>query len=221
VWDSATGRELITVRGHTAEVCVATYLPGGKELAVLDCQGFLKLWDAQTGGGGLQLRTGEPGPVAVSPDGQHVAVADGSRIRFHAADTGALTGTRDVGKGKQIRGIAYAAKERLVVVSTADGPDGLPRYEIARGPLAGDLSVCGEGALTRELLVALSSNGRWVAVREFGLVRIRDLEADPVRVSLCPVPPNQISVALALAPDGRLALSGTSNLEHQLERVWG
>jgi WD40 repeat protein len=222
VWDPATGREQFTVRGHTAEVCALTYLPGGRELAALDRQGALKVWDAQTGGGGLRLHTGEPGPVAISPDGRQVAVADGSRIRFHAADTGALSGTRDVGKGKQIQRIAYAAKERMVVVSTANGPDGLSHYEIARGALAGgEMSVCGEGPLTRDLLLAVSSNGRWVAALEFGVVRIRDLDADPARVYSRFIDPNQTSVALALAPDGRLALSGTGQVERQWEQLWG
>jgi WD40 repeat protein len=221
VWETADGRELFTVRGHPAGVCALTYLSGGRELAALDRQGTVKTWDAQTGRVGLRLQ-GEAGLVALSPDGKQVAVVRGSTIRFHTVDTGAMIGSRDLGKEKQIRRIAYAGKERLVVVSTAAGPNGLARYEILRGaPIGGALHACGEGWLTSEQLLALSSNGRWAATLEFGLVRIRDLEADPVSIYTCSVQVNQPLEAMALAPDGRLALTGTTQVERQLEPLWG
>jgi WD40 repeat protein len=221
VWETATGRERFTVRGHPEGVSALTYLPGGRELAVLDRQGTVKRWDAQTGRVGLRLQ-GEAGLVAVSPDGKQIAVVEGSTIRFHAVDTGAMIGSRDVGKGKKIRRIAFAGKDRFAVISTTLGAEGLARYQIARGaPIGGEMRVCGEGWLTSEELLALSSNGRWAAALEFGLVRIRDLEADPVGVYVCAVKFNQPPVAMALAPDGRLALTGTSQIERRLERVLG
>jgi WD40 repeat protein len=84
VWDTQTGRELISLKGTADEVYSVAFSPDGKRLA---CGGGswrreVKLWDAQTG---LELLTvtrnsGDGNGVVFSPDGHRLAAgaADGA-----------------------------------------------------------------------------------------------------------------------------------------------
>jgi WD40 repeat protein len=48
VWDAETGRELLTLQGHTSEVWNVAFSPDGQRLASAG-YGEVKVWDAQTG----------------------------------------------------------------------------------------------------------------------------------------------------------------------------
>jgi WD40 repeat protein/serine/threonine protein kinase len=210
VWDSATGREQFTARGHQAGVSALAYLPGGKELAVLDRQGTLETWDAQTGGVGLRLTSGPSGTMALSPDGKQVAVTDGSQVRFHAVDTGASLGALETGKDKQLRQLAYTADGRcLVTFSIGEEQVGRRRGEVALWELANRKVLFSSPGwlLEPELLTAISGDGRWTALLLGQQLTVLDMQANPVRQARWRVELNN-PTALALAADGRVAIAG-------------
>ena len=61
VWDTATGKLLFRLEGHTEQVRYAVYSPDGKRIATSEMPrnrgGEVKLWDAVTGRELLSLKT--------------------------------------------------------------------------------------------------------------------------------------------------------------------
>jgi WD40 repeat protein/serine/threonine protein kinase len=93
VWDAASGRELLTVRGFGGQVFSVAFSPDGK-LASGSWDGTAKIWDAAGGRGPLNFEshTGRVTCVSWSPDGKRLATAsadDTARI-WDAAGGGEL-----------------------------------------------------------------------------------------------------------------------------------
>jgi dipeptidyl aminopeptidase/acylaminoacyl peptidase len=81
VWDAASGKELVTLTGHTDLVRCLAFSPDGKRLVSGSADKTLKVWDVATGQELLTLR-GHEGPVnalAWSPDGQRIGSAGGDK----------------------------------------------------------------------------------------------------------------------------------------------
>lgn len=81
MWDTATGQELLTLKGHTARVSGVAFSPDGKRLASSSGDQTVKLWDAATGQELLTLKghSGRVWSVAFSPDGKRLASASQDR----------------------------------------------------------------------------------------------------------------------------------------------
>src|SRR5262249_26167917 len=80
LWDVATGRETLTLRGHTVGINNVAYSPDGRRLASAS-DATVRLWDAATGQEILTLRghTARGLRVASSPDGRRLASASQDR----------------------------------------------------------------------------------------------------------------------------------------------
>jgi WD40 repeat protein len=84
VWDTQTGRETLTLTGHTARVESVAFSPDGQRLVSAAADRTVKVWDAQTGRELLTFKgfagpvddrdsvLGGMGLVAFSPDGQRL-----------------------------------------------------------------------------------------------------------------------------------------------------
>jgi WD40 repeat protein len=91
LWATATGKELVRLKGHTKEVRFVAFAPDGRQVLTGSRDETIRLWDVRTGKGVRRFE----GPkdtvfaVAVSPDGNTVAgaVKDGT-VRLWETATG-------------------------------------------------------------------------------------------------------------------------------------
>ena len=77
IWDSRTGEELLTLKGHRGTVFGLSFSPNGKRLASAGHDQSIKVWDADSGQELLTLNghVGLVHSVAFSPDGKRLASA--------------------------------------------------------------------------------------------------------------------------------------------------
>ena len=73
IWDSATGKELFSLKGHAGEVTSVAFSPDGQRLASGSVDQTVKIWDSATGkelfalkghAGGCHERGVQPGRPA-------------------------------------------------------------------------------------------------------------------------------------------------------------
>ncbi len=92
LWDSSTGKELLTLQGHTGTVISVSFSPDGKRLASGSWDRTIKLWDTSTGKELLTIEghtRGFGNFVSFSPDGKRLASASGGgNIKLWDSSTG-------------------------------------------------------------------------------------------------------------------------------------
>jgi WD40 repeat protein len=91
VWDAATGKELLAIRGEADSVRGVAFSPDGQRLATAAFSWPVVVWDADTGRQLLSLnaRTFQTlVSVAFSPDGRHLACAEVNAPTVRVFDVG-------------------------------------------------------------------------------------------------------------------------------------
>ena len=75
VWDAQTGKELLSLKGHSGAITCVAFSPDNKRLATTSSDATIKVWDSQTGQELLTLagHSGRTNGVAFSPDGNRLA----------------------------------------------------------------------------------------------------------------------------------------------------
>jgi len=77
LWDSATGKATIELRGHTFPVMDVAYSPDGSRIATASWDKTARIWDARTGSSLFEFKghTDLVVGIAFSPDGERIATA--------------------------------------------------------------------------------------------------------------------------------------------------
>ncbi len=152
VWDTTTGRELLTLRGHSRPVRTAAFSPDGRRILTCSGDGTARVSDAATGREILAISPGgTPGTAplmnvlysaAYSPDGQRIATASG---------TGLATGFAhvwDAATGRRLLTLRGHTRRVVFIAFSADG------QRIVTGAGLGEIKLW-DAATGRELLTLI------------------------------------------------------------------
>src|SRR5207249_2338668 len=101
VWEAASGREIVSLKGHTSLIASVAFSPDGRRIVTGSVDHTAKVWDAATGRELLTLKghTGTVFSASFSPGGRRIVTGsdDGTaRVWFSEGDesSGRLLGTQ-------------------------------------------------------------------------------------------------------------------------------
>jgi Tol biopolymer transport system component len=116
IWDVNAGRQERLLRGHSDTVRSVSWRPGGLELASGSDDRTARVWNVTTGEEVLRL-PGHEGGMAVSwsPDGRHLATADGKAVRVWDRTT-----AQEVFRAAAVA-ISWSRDGRVLATGAGDG----------------------------------------------------------------------------------------------------
>ncbi len=163
IWDTTTGRRLLTLVGHEQPILTAAYSPDGSRIVTAGLGQVAKLWDAHTGRfqHDLNAQTDRVLAVTFSPDSSRVVTAGNGNVMVWNAVTGAVL-TVDAPTGRLDGfGASFSADgKRFALFGTqASILDAASFREILR--VQGNLESVGGTAITRDgkFLAVAQSDG--------------------------------------------------------------
>ncbi|HUE75052.1 MAG TPA: serine/threonine-protein kinase [Pirellulaceae bacterium] len=166
VWDAATGRELVTLKGHTNVISGVDFDPTGKRVVTASYDDTLRVWDSSTGTVLVTLKGHSQGVncVAFSPDGSRI-VSGGSYSEQGIPDGTVRIWDATTGKGVHVlkghtgslRSVAFSPDGSKIA---SGGQDSIIRvWDTATGQQL--LAFSGHASSVKK--VVFSPDGKWVA----------------------------------------------------------
>ena len=158
-WDAASGKELLTCRGHENAVISVAFSPDGEGLASGSHDNTIKLWDCHTGEC-LQTFTGHENlvnSVAFSPSGKWlVSGSDDNTIKLWDCHTGECLRTF-TGHESWVRSVAFSPNDKWLASGSSDNT--IKLWDC----LTGDCLRTFTGHENRVHSVAFSPDSKWLA----------------------------------------------------------
>jgi WD40 repeat protein len=206
VWDTETGAERLTLRGHTGTVWCLAFSPDGRRLASGSHDQTIKIWDVPTGREALTLHghRGLVRAVVFSPDGHRLVSASADRT-VRVWDATPAQGETDPGcrtlrgHAGEVKCLAFHPRDRRLLASA--GTDGTVRLWEA---LAGNQLMLLDGGTSRVLALAFSPDGKRLAwggqsptVKVWDTIRWQGVPSSPLAAR------NAVQ-SIAFSADGRL-----------------
>jgi WD40 repeat protein/predicted Ser/Thr protein kinase len=223
VWDTLTGREVLSLPRHAHNVLGVAFSPDSRRLATASRDRTVKVWDAQTGQEVLSLKghTAAVWSVAFSPDGTRLASASGEpgrpgrpgkpgEVKVWDALTGRETLTLN-GHTHLVTGVAFSPDGRRLASASVPviGPGQLKVWDAQTGGEIRTLKGAGVG-------VAFSPDGRRLAsASRDGTVNVWDVQTGQEVLSL-KGHTDWVS-GPAFSPDGRYLASASSD---RTVKIW-
>jgi len=135
IWDSATGKELRSLRGHEQSIYRALFSPDGKRIITASFDATVRIWNATTGELITILKGHDDAVLSASfsPDGKRVVTSSMDRtIRLWESESGKLIATLP----KQANGVSCAVfspdgKRFVTTTSDENGLDVVQIWDIA------------------------------------------------------------------------------------------
>ena len=211
VWRTMDGKELWTYGDEMNRVGSFRFSPDGAELALINGQGAIEIWDTQ-----LWIRRHQIGPVnkerfrqvRVSRD-RIVATSGSSRVALFDIDTGRELALLEGNPSAEFRGLAFDMEGQSVVSS---GPDDLSYWRIdSQGRIVS--SYHQQASDTSTLLDYNDEYAVWRTVE--GNLQVKRVANGELQATL-PIHPGGLR-SLFFSPDNRLLCTVESN---DTAKVW-
>jgi tricorn protease-like protein len=211
VRDTVTGRETLSLKGHTGGVSTVSFSPGGAWIGSGSVDGTVKVWDASSGQEKLELKChqGEIRSMAFSPDGRRIVTGGNDRtVRVWDTTSGQeILGLN--GHKAGISSVSFSPDGRRIISGSHDAT--VRVWDAASGQPIRILNGCADSVFC----VAFSPDGRHIAGGDEGTVKVWEAASGQETLTLKGHAGGVFGVAFS--PDGRRIVTGGMD---RTVRVW-
>ena len=221
LWDTETGREIVTLASPTDVIRNIAFSPDGKTLAVTSQDRKVTLWDLEAYAVSDVFRTEDfrISDLLYSPDGRILAVAERRRVALWDLGTGQVTASLAPGFSGWVSSLAFSPGGSRMAVGSDLGDVLIWDPEAdTTSALQGEANTSGQrGSWDRVLSLSFSPDGTdltaiWNPNGQYELIRW-DLGTGAVVLSRT----QDYARAIAMAPDGQTFATGSHD---GVVRLW-
>jgi WD40 repeat protein/serine/threonine protein kinase len=203
LYDVQTGKELLSLKGHTGWTEGVAFSPDGKRLATASTDGTVKVWDAQTGQELLSLK-GTLWKVAFSPDGKRLAGGSWNTLKVWDAQTGQELLSRNESDGAYVK--AFSPDGKLLATTSQAGT--LRIWDVQTGQAIRAFKSVGGVTGDGQILTFSPDGQRLAGIVAWHTVKIWNAQNDQESRTL---PAGSASTFLGFSPDWRRLASAASD----------